>query len=99
MTKDDAGNLGTEVRRSHGNCLDGGDLLRLWMDSHREVAPEEARSVMSMAHGVPWPSIRGRKEGPFPVYPERPYFDARFHEGTERGETIVDPCGHERSKA
>ena len=39
--------------------------------------------MASMSHGVPWPSIRGKVEGPFPVYPDRPYYDARFHEGIE----------------
>lgn len=83
MTKEDAGSLGTAVRRSHGYCLDQGDLLTNWLEDHPNVAPEEARSLIMMCHGVPFPSIRGKKEGPFPVYPDRPYYDARFHEGIE----------------
>lgn len=58
-------------------------LLTVWLSEHPDVKPEEARSFLSMCHGVPFPSIRGKKEGPFPVYRDRPYYDARVHEGIE----------------
>jgi hypothetical protein len=77
------GGLASEIRRVHGYCLESGDALTAWLAKHPHVAPEEARSMASMSHGVPFPSIRGLKEGPFPVYPDRPYYDARFHEGIE----------------
>jgi hypothetical protein len=75
------GGLASAIRRVHGYCLESSDALTEWLKANPTVVPAEARSMASMSHGVPFPSIRGLKEGPFPVYPERPYFDARFHEG------------------
>lgn len=83
MNRSEMGGLGSEIRKVHGYCLDTSDVLGKWLAANPHVKPEEARSLASMAHGVPFPSIRGKKEGPFPVYPDRPYYDARFHEGVE----------------
>ena len=81
MRWDEQGGLASEIRRVHGYCLETSDALGEWLKKNPHVKPEEARSMASMSHGVPWPSIRGKVEGPFPVYPDRPYYDARFHEG------------------
>lgn len=97
MTRQQMGGLAFAIRLVGGGCLETSDALTVWLLQNPDVAPEEGRSMASMSHGVPFPSIRGRKEGPFPVYPERPYFDARAHEGAERGPMVVDACGHERS--
>ena len=83
MTHDQKNSLAFAVRLSHGYCMDSADVLTKWLADHPDVDVQEARSFMSMCHGVPFPSIRGRKEGPFPVYPDRPYYDARVFEGIE----------------
>jgi hypothetical protein len=83
MTKDERGGLGSEVRRVHGYCLESSDAMGVWLEQHKHVESKEARSMIGACRCFPFPSIRGKKEGPFPVYPDRPYFDARFHEGNE----------------
>jgi len=83
MTHGEKNDLAFKVRLSHGYCMDQADVLTRWLVEHPHVAVEEARSFTSMCHGVPFPSIRGKKEGPFPVYPSRAYYDARVHEGIE----------------
>jgi len=83
MTSVQIGSLCSEIRRAHGYCADVSGVLTKWLADNPGVSVEEARAVASMSHGVPWPSIRGKKEGPFPVYPDRPYYDARFHENIE----------------
>ncbi len=83
MTRAEMGGLASEIRRARGYCLASGDALAAWLKANPLVNVEEARSMASMAHGVPFPSIRGLKEGPFPVYQDRPYYDARFFEGAE----------------
>lgn len=75
--------LGFAVRLAHGYCMDLSDVLTKWLADHPDVDVKEARSFISMSHGVPFPSIRGKVEGPFPIYPERPYYDARVHESIE----------------
>ena len=85
------------MRSVHGYCLESSDAMGAWLAANPGVAAVEARAVVGATRSAAFPSIRGRKEGPWPVYPERPYFDARFHEGTERRTDIIDACGHERS--
>lgn len=83
MTKDEKNDLAFKVRLSHGYCHDQSQVLREWLEANSHVNIKEARSFISMCQGVPFPSIRGKKEGPFPVYKDRPYYDARVHEGIE----------------
>lgn len=83
MNWGEQGGLASEIRKVHGYCLETSDALGKWLKDNPHVDARDARSMASMSHGVPWPSIRGKKEGPFPVYPDRPYYDARFHEGIE----------------
>jgi hypothetical protein len=82
------GGLASEIRRVHGYCLESSDSLTRWLAANPTVSKLEARSMASMSHGVPFPSIRGLVEGPFPVYKDRPYFDARFHEGEESSPSL-----------
>lgn len=95
MTNKQRSALGSAVRASHGYCLDMGGTIANWCAQTGVDANEACRVAPSFS--VPFPSIRGRKEGPFPVKPEAPYWDGRFHENAERGAMIVDACGHERS--
>lgn len=83
MTKEEKNSLAFAVRLAHGYCCDLSQVLTKWLAEHPDVEPKEARGFISMSHGVPFPSIRGKKEGPFPVYPDRAYYDARVHEGVE----------------
>lgn len=84
MTRAEMGGLASEIRRIRGDCLATADALAGFLEANPNVDVREARSMASMSHGVPFPSIRGKVEGAFPVYPERsPYYDARFHEGVE----------------
>ena len=84
MTRLEMGALASEIRLARGYCLESSDALGAWLRCNPHVEPMDARSMASMSHGVPFPSIRGRKEGAFPVRPDRSaYYDARFHEGVE----------------
>jgi hypothetical protein len=58
-------------------------MLGSWLKRFPNVKPEEAREIVGIPQAVAFPSIRGKKEGPCPVYPDAPYYDARFHEGIE----------------
>jgi hypothetical protein len=67
------------VKRSHWNAEVG---VRMFLRT-----AEETPEVYGYAIGVgrnPFPNIKGRKEGPFPVYPSRPFYDARLWESDEQ---------------
>jgi len=97
VTNPEKGGLGSAVRRVHGYCLESSDAMESWLAVNPNVPVEEVRAVVGATRGSAFPSIRGRKEGPWPVKPEFPFWDGRFHENAERGPSIVDACGHERS--
>lgn len=80
MLRSEEGGLAGEIRRVHGYCLQSSDALTAWLASNTHVPADAARSMACMSHGVPFPSIRGLPQGAFPVYPDRPYYDARVHE-------------------
>ena len=88
MTHQEKSAFGSLVRKCHGYCSDIPAAISAFMAEHPHIPAFEIRSLASMAHGVPFPSIRGRKEGPFPVYPDRPYLDARFW--LDQGYTMED---------
>ena len=96
MTKDERTSLGADVRATGNRCLEVGDALTAWLAKHPAVVPEEARSVAVLVQRIPFQSIRGRVEGPYPVRPEYPYWDGRVL-GYERGEIRVTPCLHEEA--
>lgn len=80
MNKHQMGTIGTQVRKTRGHCLDTSKMLGSIVADYTAT---EARAIVGVIQTVPFPSIRGKKEGPCPVYPDRPYYDARFHEGIE----------------
>ena len=80
MTKDEKGGVGSVVRRAHGYCLESSDAMGAFIAERPHIDPVDARGMVGACRCFPFPSIRGKVEGPFPVYPYRPDYDARFHE-------------------
>lgn len=96
MTNAQRSAVASAVRASRGYCLDAGSVIARWCAENPHVPPAQVARVAA-SFSVPFPSIRGRVEGPFPVFPERPYYDARFHDGVDEVPTTYDACGHRRS--
>lgn len=70
--------LAKRVRHIHGRCLDLGGALEVWRQRHPQSDIREAR-LRTPGFCAPRPSIRGNG----PVYPDRPFYDARTHESLE----------------
>ena len=82
MTKNETSGLLEAVKRSHYNAEIGVKMF-LKRNPHLEPTPE----MYALAIGVgrtPFPNIKGLPEGPFPVYKNRPYFDARLWHSSEQ---------------
>lgn len=78
MTREEYGGLFCALKRVRGRCLDNGPVLEVWLEENPQANAETARRV-TPGLAAPRPSI----SGPKPVYPERPFYDARFWEGKE----------------
>jgi len=78
MTREEYGGLFAALKRVRGRCLDNGVVLDTWLEQNPQANREMAR-MMTPGLAAPRPSITG----PTPVYRERPFYDARTHEGIE----------------
>ncbi len=78
MTRDEYGGLFAALKRVRGRCLDNGHALEKWLEDNPQANRETARMV-TPGLCAPRPSITG----PTPVYRERPFYDAKAHEGIE----------------
>lgn len=70
------------VKRSHWNAELGAAMF-LRHDPTAEPAPELYGYAIGVGRNA-FPNIKGKKEGPFPVYPARPFYDARLWETDEQ---------------
>lgn len=78
MTTADRASLFGAMKRERGSCLVIGLVLDRWLAQNTHVDPSEARQAALMIAKAPFPSVDGNP----PRYRLRPFFDARFHEGT-----------------
>lgn len=76
MTRDQVQSLHARLKEVKGRCLDSGDVLERWLRQNPTASPEEARACVLVAARCPFPSISGNP----PVYRDRPYYDARYHQ-------------------
>ena len=88
MTKGEMNALFESVKRCHWDPILG---VKMFSKHHPHVpiTPE----VYGLAIGVgrtPFPNIKGLPEGPFPVYKDRPLYDARLWESDEQRQWEAD---------
>ena len=84
MTRNEEVELVHAVKRSWWSASIG-MLMFLRKHSHLNPTPE----MYALAVGVgrtPFPNIVGLPEGPFPVYKDRPFYDARLRESASQKE-------------
>jgi len=82
MTKEKLTELLQAVKRSHWNARVGVLMFRKH-NPDIELVPEDYGYAIGVGR-TPFPNIEGIKEGPFPVYPERQFYDARLWETPEQ---------------
>ena len=84
MTPQKLGALLHAVKRSHWDPVVG---MRMFRKHHPEVevTPADYGYAVGVGRTV-FPSIKGLPEGPFPVYPSRPFWDERLWNTDEQRE-------------
>lgn len=84
MTKDEINALCHAVKRSHWNPIIG---VKMYMKRNPtvEITPEHYAIAIGVGR-TPFVSIKGLPEGPFPVYKNHPWFDARLWDSPEQRE-------------
>lgn len=82
MTKELLTELLHCVKRSHWSAVDG---VRMFHKRHPEIelTPEHYGYAVGVGRTV-FPNIKGLPEGPFPVYKDRPFYDARLWDTEEQ---------------
>lgn len=72
------------VKRSRWNAEIG---VRMFLKRNPTLSPTPEMYALAVGAGrTPFPNIKGLPEGPFPVYKDRPYFDARMWETEEQAQ-------------